>query len=263
MTTEVIASAPISAFPVVLVSGPTGPSGGPTGATGLTGPTGAAAATGTTGPTGQTGATGLGGTGPTGPRGQTGFTGPPGTPGATGVTGSGGAGPTGPQGASGPAGAQGPTGSQGSTGPSGGPTGPTGVTGPTGNTGSTGPAQVAGFQFVIDGGGSAIGTGVKGFLMVDFACVIQQVTMLADQSTTSTVDIEVCAFSAFAPPTHPGTGDSITASDVPTITAAESMQDSTLSGWTKTLAANSVIGFNVTANNNATRITVDLKVLRS
>lgn len=259
MTTTVNAPSPISAFPVVIVQGPTGPSGGPTGATGLTGPTGAAAATGTTGPTGQTGPTGLGATGQTGPRGQTGFTGPPGNPGATGIGVTGFTGNTGPSGL-GPTGNAGATGPTGNTGPNGGPTGPTGF---TGNTGPTGPSQVFGLQFVIDGGGGVIGTGVKGYLMVDFACTIAQVTMLADTSCTAVVDIWACAYSAFAPPTHPATGDKITSSDPPTITTALKSQDSTLTGWTKPIAANTVLGFNVTSNDNATRITIDLKVTRS
>lgn len=98
-------NAPVTAYPIVLLGGPTGPSGGPTGATGATG----AAATGATGPTGRTGPTGPIGTGPTGATAATGVTG------ATGYTG--------------------PPGSSltGSTGP----TGATGVTGPTGPTAST------------------------------------------------------------------------------------------------------------------------------
>lgn len=101
MTVTVNTPAPVAAFPVVVVGGPTGPSGGPTGATGPTGPTGK---TGPTGPFG-TGPTGASATGPTGP----GYTGP------TGKTGPAGNSVTGP-------------------------TGATGVTGPTGRTGPTGPS---------------------------------------------------------------------------------------------------------------------------
>jgi hypothetical protein len=93
-------SAPIEAYPVVVVAGPTGPGGGPTGPTG---PIGVAAMTGATGPIGPTGpmaSTGPTGTvlntGPTGPRGMTGPMGAPGTPavemtGPTGEAGPGGA----------------------------------------------------------------------------------------------------------------------------------------------------------------------------
>lgn len=276
MTITINAPSPISAFPVVILSGPTGPSGGPTGATGATGPSGAAAATGTTGPTGNTGATGLGATGNTGPRGQTGFTGPPGNFGATGAAATGATGPTGaaatgstgPTGIAGAAtntGATGPTGNTGPTGVAGSATntGATGPTGATGNTGSTGPSQIAGLEFVIDGGGVAITSGMKGFLEVDFACTITQNTLLADVSCTAVVDIFLCTFSAFAPPTHPASGDKITSTHPPTITAALKSQDSTLTGWTTAVPAGSILGFNVNSNDNATRLTLALKALRS
>lgn len=151
MSVDQLTPAPVSAFPVVVVGGPTGPAGGPTGSTGPT----AAAVTGPTGPTGQsptgpTGKTGFGATGRTGP------TGPSGPPGTGGPTGSGGTGPTGPPG-TGPTGTTGVTGPTGTTGPSGavgtGPTGATGVTGITGPTGpspgSTGPTGPTGGGWVL------------------------------------------------------------------------------------------------------------------
>lgn len=256
MPVTIVSPAQIMAQPIVLVGGPTGPSGGPTGPTGasVTGPTGAAA----TGPTGITGAGATGATGVTGSQGKTGFTGPPGV-GATGPTGL-----TGPTGAIGPTGFTGfgATGFTGNTGPSGGPTGPTGL-GATGATGSTGPAQVAGLQFVIDGGGSVLTTGIKGYMVVDFACVIQQASLLADQSGSVVVDLFLCTYAAFAPPTHPAVADKITGSAPPTITTALKSQDATLTGWTTAVPAGSIIGFNVNSVTSITRVTVDLKALRS
>lgn len=256
MPATIISPAPIMAQPVVVVGGPTGPAGGPTGPTGasVTGPTGVAS-------TGPTGATGGGATGPagiTGPVGPTGFTGPPGL-GATGSTGLAATGVTGPTGSAGATGA-GATGPTGTTGPNG---GPTGNTGPAGVTGPTGPAQVAGLQFVIDGGGVAITTGVKGYLQVDFACTIQAVTLLGDQSGSIVVDIWKTAYSSFAPPTHPASGDSITASAQPTISTAEKAQDSTLTGWNKTISAGDILAYDVVSVSTLERVTVDLKVLRS
>ena len=117
--------APVTAYPIVVLAGPTGPSGGPTGSTGPTGITGAGAFT---GPTGRTGPTGSSFTGPTGLA-ATGVTGP------TGRTGPPGSSITGPTGAE--ANLTGPTGFTGADGAamtirgaSGGYTGPTGgVTG--------------------------------------------------------------------------------------------------------------------------------------
>jgi len=247
------------ARPVVVVVGPTGPSGGPTGSTGPTGATGATAAVGATGPTGPTGLGATGATGVTGPRGLTGFTGPA-TPGPTGPIG--GTGPTG-LGATGPTGTQGVTGPTGFTGPSGGPTGSTGPTGATGVTGATGPSQVAGFEFVIDGSGAAITTGVKGYFEVPFACTINRNTLLADQTGSIVVNIWKTTFASFNPGTHPVAADKITASAPPTISSGVSSQDSTLTGWTTALSAGDIIALNVDSVTTIQRVTLSLKVTRT
>lgn len=243
---------PVSALPIVIVTGtgPTGPSGGPTGPTGNTGPTGTL-----TGPTGATGATGFGATGPTGPTGAGGLTGPPGvsTTGPTGYTGATGPLGTGPTGT---AGTTGPTGATGNTGPNGGPTGPTGTTGPTG---SAVPPTIA---VVFDGGGTTIASGTKIDVLVDKACTITQVAMIADQLGSIVCDIYACSYTNYdAGSTHPVAGDKITASAPPTITSATKSKDSTLTGWTTSVAADTVLRFIITGSPaNIQRLTVDLKV---
>lgn len=248
---------PVLAQPVIVVGGPTGATGPSPGSTGPTGPSGPTGAVGT-GPTGATGVTGPSGTaGLRGLTGPTGFTGPPGNS----VTGPAGLGTTGPAGAAGAAGATGPTGLSatgptGVTGPSGGPTGSGGATGPTG-AGST-----FDISFVIDGNGSAIATGIKGDLFIDFSCTITQVTLLADQSGSIALDLWKCTYSAFDDSAHPVVGDSIVASAPPTISSAVKAQDSTLSGWTTSVAAGSAIRVNVSSASTITRCTMTLKVTR-
>ena len=113
-------------------------------------------------------------------------------------------------------------------------------------------------NFIIDGGGSAITTGVKGDLIVDFACTIQSVTMLADQSGSIVVDIWKDNYASF-PPVD---GDSITSSAVPTITTATKSQDSTLTGWTTSIAAGDILRYNVDSITSIQRLTITLKVKR-
>ena len=110
-------------------------------------------------------------------------------------------------------------------------------------------------EFVIDGGGSTITTGVKGFLMVPMACTITKATLLGDQSGSIVVDIWAKAFAS----SLPTVANTITASDLPTISSAVTVQDSTLTGWTTSLAANSMIGFNVNSVTTMTRVTVALQ----
>jgi hypothetical protein len=122
---------------------------------------------------------------------------------------------------------------------------------------------VLSLNYVIDGGGATIGAGFKGGIEIDFNCSISQVSMYADQSGSIVVDIWVCSYANYAPPTHPAVGDTITGSDIPTITSAEKMQDTTLTGWTLALSAGSFVGFNVNSCTSITRCTVALKVSRS
>lgn len=111
--------------------------------------------------------------------------------------------------------------------------------------------------FVIDAGGSALTTGIKGDLRVPHACTIQKATLLADQSTTTTIDVWKDTFANF-PPTD---ADSITASAQVATSAADSSEDATLTGWTTSISAGDILRFNVDANDNATRVTVSLEVL--
>jgi len=127
----------------------------------------------------------------------------------------------------------------------------------------TGTGLVDALEFVIDGGGSALTTGMKGYLEVPYACTISQATLLADQSGSVVVDIFRSTYSAFAPPTHPVSGDKLTASAPPTISSTTKSQDATLTGWTTSLAAGDVLGFNVNSATTITRVTCSLKVTRT
>ena len=111
---------------------------------------------------------------------------------------------------------------------------------------------------VIDGGGSAITTGVKGYLEVPFAATITQVTLLADQSGSIVIDIWKDTYANY-PPVD---ADSITASAPPTITTTTKSQDATLTGWTTAIAAGDILGFNVDSITTVTRVTLSLKCKR-
>lgn len=113
--------------------------------------------------------------------------------------------------------------------------------------------------FIIDGGGSAITTGQKGHLEIPFACTIQQVTMLADQSGSIVVDIWKDTYANF-PPTD---ADSITAAAPPTITTAQKSQDGTLTNWITAIATGDILAFNVDSATTITRVTISLEVTKS
>ena len=119
--------------------------------------------------------------------------------------------------------------------------------------------DIASITFIIDGGGSAITTGEKGHLRIPFACEIQRVTLLADQSGSITIDIWKDTYANF-PPTD---ADSICGGNEPAISSAQKYEDTTLSGWTKTINAGDILTFNVDSCSTITRVTIALKVKRT
>lgn len=113
-------------------------------------------------------------------------------------------------------------------------------------------------EFIIDGGGSAITTGIKGDIEIPFNCTIIRATMLADQSGSAVVQVWSDTYAAF-PPT---VADAIYASAPPTITTATKSQDATLTGWTTTIPSGNILRFNVSSVTTITRLTLSLKIVR-
>jgi hypothetical protein len=115
--------------------------------------------------------------------------------------------------------------------------------------------------FIIDGGGSAITTGVKGGLHVPFACTITEVVTLALDNLTGSIVVDIWKDSyANHPPT---VADTITAAAKPTISAATKAKDSTLTGWTTSVSADDILFFNVDSAATLTRVLVSLKVTKT
>jgi hypothetical protein len=111
------------------------------------------------------------------------------------------------------------------------------------------PAMLRTFGITIDGGGSAITTGVKGYVRFPYACTITKHTLLADQSGSLVIDMWKDTYANY-PPT---VADTITASAKPTLSTAIKAEDSTLTGWTKTVTAGDVFGFSVDSATTVTR----------
>jgi len=95
--------------------------------------------------------------------------------------------------------------------------------------------------FFIDGGGSAIETGIKGSIRIPFKCEILSVSLLGDQSGSIVVDIWKDSYANY-PPTD---ADTITSSTPPTISASNKSEDTTLTSWTKAIASGDILMFNV------------------
>jgi hypothetical protein len=141
----------------------------------------------------------------------------------------------------------------------------TGVTGTlpqanggTGITTATNGITVSDIIFIIDGGGSAITTGTKGYIEVPFACTVTQWTLLADVSGSITVDVYNDAYANY------GTNTSMVGGGTkPTISASTKGQSAPSSWTTTSIAAGNIIGFNVATISTCTRVTIALKVTRT
>lgn len=138
----------------------------------------------------------------------------------------------------------------------------------TAAAGSTGEVADAGhvhphtetINFIIDGGGAVITTGVKGDLWFDFAFKVVAWRIFSDVSGSIVVDIWADTYANF-PPTN---ADAITTSEKPTLSSASRNQDTSLNsgnGWS--VAADRVLRFNVDSVSTVTRVTVALEIVRT
>lgn len=121
-------------------------------------------------------------------------------------------------------------------------------------------AVSAAIGYTINGQDNVIVTGVAGTgIRVPFACTIDSVTLLANTTGSIVIDIWKDTYANF-PPT---VADSICASAKPTITSGTKSEDTTLTGWTKTISAGDVLYFNVDSCSTITNCVLILKVTKS
>ena len=102
-------------------------------------------------------------------------------------------------------------------------------------------AHIRTFGITIDGGGSAILSGVKGYIAVPFDGTITGWTLTADQTGSIVIDVWKDTYANYPP----DVSDTIAGSEKPTISSDVKGQDLDLTTWTTAVAAGDVIGFNV------------------
>lgn len=122
---------------------------------------------------------------------------------------------------------------------------------------SSPPVQAQGsLGITIDGAGSAITTGVKGYVSVPYDATVQSWTLLADQSGSIVIDVWKDTFG-----NHPPTvADTIAGSDKPTLASVALSSSSALTGWTTGVSEGDVIGFNVDSVATVTQVHLSIVV---
>ncbi len=115
----------------------------------------------------------------------------------------------------------------------------------------------------IDNYGAVIATGVNGFILVPFACTLTGIIILStDAAATSgsaVIDLWKNTYANYPPIVD----NTIVASAKPTMISTNRFQDVTLSGWSKSLAANDVIAVQFDSVSTFTRLLVSLLVERA
>lgn len=116
---------------------------------------------------------------------------------------------------------------------------------------------------VIDGGGAAITTGVKGFMEVPFNATIVSWTLLSSDASATSGSIVIDVWKDTYANYPPTVADTITASAKPTISGATKNTSSTLTGWTTTVTAGDILGFNVDSCTSIVKATLILKLRKT
>ena len=111
-------------------------------------------------------------------------------------------------------------------------------------------------EFVFDGGGSAIAAGKEIQIEVPYAATIKAATLACEVSGSIVIDIWKDTYANY----RPTAADTITASAKPTLSSAIKSQDTTLTGWTTSIAAGDWLVAHVDSAATVTNCTLSLEV---
>ena len=127
------------------------------------------------------------------------------------------------------------------------------------NNNTIGANPAGSFGITIDGGSSAITTGVKGYIYIPYSGTITSWILTADQNGSIVIDVWKDTFANF-PPT---VADTIAGSDKPTLSSAQKSLDTSLSTWTTSVSAGDIIAFNVDSASTLTRVNLSINITKS
>lgn len=119
-------------------------------------------------------------------------------------------------------------------------------------------------EFVIDGGGAAIETGVKGYIMVPYNGTISHVALLADQSGDIKIDIWRIGIEQINIGFPPTDADSITNGKEPEISGDDHWRiGSTGWGQGNLLNVYDILAINVDSCTDIQRVTLVISIAKS
>lgn len=131
------------------------------------------------------------------------------------------------------------------------------IAGLSGSSTAFGNLSTGSITFALNGP-DGIPAGVYGDIHIPFTCRITKVVLLANATGSAVIDIWKDTYANY-PPTI---ADTICAASLPTITASNKYQDTTLTGWTTTLTAGDTIRFNVNSISGISKLTINLTITK-
>lgn len=112
------------------------------------------------------------------------------------------------------------------------------------------------FGVVFDGGGAAPTVNTKRYWRCPWTGTITKATLLAEVSGSAVIDVWKDTYANYPPVV----GDTITASAKPTLSSAIKSENSTLTGWTLSVTAGDVFGFNLDSVTTCTVLTLEIEM---
>jgi hypothetical protein len=110
----------------------------------------------------------------------------------------------------------------------------------------------------LDNGNEYIGTGIKGYFTIPYACTIVGWTITSVLDVTGSVVFDIWKANAAIPTV----ANTITASAKPTLSSGVLASSATLTGWTTSIAAGDVLAYNVDSISLLKKVTLGIKVAK-
>jgi hypothetical protein len=124
---------------------------------------------------------------------------------------------------------------------------------------ATPPAGSGQVQFSLDGGGSAISAGTKGWVRIPYSGTITSQELTCDRSGSIVLDVWKGTYETFPL----SSANTITASAKPTLSSAVKTQDVSLTGWTTGLSAGDYLQLSVTSAATVQYCVLSLQVTKN
>lgn len=114
-------------------------------------------------------------------------------------------------------------------------------------------------EFIIGNRTDTITAGIAGDIRFPWACTISGAYLFADQSGSIVIDLWKQTYASYPPLV----AQTITASAKPTLSSATKYSDTTLTGWTTSVAAGDIIRINVDSATTVTQVALLLTFTRT